>query len=132
MDTGDVIATKTVNALVENAQTAFDDVPGWVPVAGSVSRANARARKRSGGLWVGGKAYLTTTQLRFEPNKLNRAAHTNDTAMELALSGIRAVSVERAIGMKIVVLSWSGGVAKLRCYGAAKFADQIRTAAGLS
>jgi hypothetical protein len=119
-----VLVSKVANALVQDAASPLEDV------AGGVGRSIRRSREAYGGLWVGGRVTLTPTVLKFAPNAANRLLHAGDPSVTIPLSAIRHVDVEPGFVTKIIAVTWTGGVARFRCYGAARLADQIRAAAG--
>ena len=120
----DILAAKVANALIQDAASPFEDS------ASGIGRAIRGSRKRYGGLWVGGRVTLTSAVLGFSPNAVNRLAHAGDTSFTIPLSAIRRIDVEPAFFTKIIAVTWTGGVARFRCYGAAGFADQIRATVG--
>jgi hypothetical protein len=115
----DVLATKVANALIPGAASPFENVP-------KAGRSLSGYRTRRGGLWVGGRVTLTASELGFSPNLANRLAHYGDPSFAIPLSAIRQVDVEPGFFTKIIAVTWTGGVTRFRCYGAARFADQIR------
>ncbi len=80
-------------------------------------------------MWVGGRVILTRTELRFAPNAVNLGLHDRGPSATIPLHAVRAVSVEPGFLTKIVAVTTTDGVARFRCYGAARFADQVRRAA---
>jgi hypothetical protein len=112
--------TKVANALIQDAASPLEDF------AGGIGTAIRRSRNRYGGLWVGGRVTLTPAELSFAPNAVNRLAHAGDSSFAIPLSAIGQVDVEPGFYTKIIAVTWTGGVTRLRCYGAAAFADQIR------
>jgi len=118
----DVVASKVANALIQDAASPLEHAAG-------IGRAAERARRKAGGLWVGGRITLTHTELRFAPNAANRVVHSGDPSFTINLSAIQQVDVEPGVVTKIIAVTWTGGVARFRCYGAAQFADQIRATA---
>lgn len=119
-----VLAAKVANALIQDAASPLEDV------AGGIGRSIQRSRKRYGGLWVGGRVTLTSTELGFAPNAANRLLHAGDPSFAIPLSAIRQIDVEPGFVTKIIAVTWTGGVTRFRCYGAARFADQIRATVG--
>jgi hypothetical protein len=119
----DVLATRTANALIQDATSPVENLEG-------AGRGIRRYRQRHGGLWVGGRVTLTSAELNFAPNAANRLVHDGDPSVAIPLSAVRQVDVEPGLVTKIIAVTWTGGVARFRCYKAAGFADQIRTAAG--
>jgi hypothetical protein len=79
-----------------------------------------------GGLWVGGRVTLTKTDVVFAPNRLNADLHTGEITFRLALEELTSVGVTRGVVTSIVELQTATAVARFRCYGAKKFAEQIR------
>jgi hypothetical protein len=119
----DILATKAANALIQDATSPIENLK-------SVGRVARRYRQRHGGLWVGGRVTLTSAELSFAPNAANRLVHDGDPSVAIPLSAIRQVDLEPGLVTKIVAVTWTGGVARFRCYQAAGLADQIRAAAG--
>jgi hypothetical protein len=119
----DILATKAANALIQDATSPIENLK-------SVGRGIRRYRQRHGGLWVGGRVTLTSAELSFAPNAANRLVHDGDPSVAIPLSAIRQVDIEPGFVTKIVAVTWTGGVARFRCYKAAGFADQIRAATG--
>jgi hypothetical protein len=79
-----------------------------------------------GGLWVGGRVTLTRTDVAFAPNRLNAELHTGETTFRLALEDLTSVEVSRGVATSIVELQTATAVARFRCSGAKRFAEQIR------
>jgi hypothetical protein len=73
---------------------------------------------------------LTSTELGFSPNAVNRRVHIGDPSVTISLSAISQVDLEPGFFTKIIAVTWTGGVTRFRCYGADRFADRIRAAAG--
>lgn len=123
MPSQDVVAAKAANALIRDAASPLEDAPG----IGSSAR---WSRKKYGGLWVGGRVTLTRAELRFAPNAVNRLAHFGDPSFTIPLSAIRHIEVEPGVVTKIIAVTWASGTTRFRCFGAARFADQIRATGG--
>ncbi|HEY2264608.1 MAG TPA: hypothetical protein VGI96_18440 [Streptosporangiaceae bacterium] len=119
MPSQDVVAAKAVNALIRDAASPLEDAPG-------IGSSAWWSRKKYGGLWVGGRVTLTRAELRFAPNAVNRLVHFGDPSFTIALSTIRHIEVESGFVTKIIAVTWAGGTTRFRCFGAARFADQIR------
>lgn len=85
-------------------------------------------RAMSGGLWVGGRVFLTSHQLVFAPNSINKAVHMSSLAgVVIQLSDIASVTDEWAILTHIVNISTRSGVElKFRLYSAEEFSAAIR------
>ena len=118
-----VLATKVANALIQDAASPLEDSAG-------IGTAIRRSRDRYGGLWVGGRITLTPAELGFSPNAVNRLVHAGDPSFTIPLSAVSRVDVEPGFFTKIIAVTWTGGVTRFRCYGAARFADRIRATAG--
>jgi hypothetical protein len=119
-----VLESKLVNALVPDAEA---DESISLPYVDKSTWAILRWFKRyHKGLWVGGAAKLTETQLVFEPNAMNRAAHSTDTSFSFPLAAISQVAVEPGFITKIIAMHTPDRVYRIRCFGAAAFADSIR------
>ena len=119
-----VLASKVANSLIQDAESPLEEMPG------GIGRSIRRYREGHGGLWVGGRLTLTPAELGFSPNIANRLVHYGDPSVTIPLSAIRQIDVEPGLLTKIIAVRWTGGVTRFRCYGAAKFADQIRAAVG--
>lgn len=87
-------------------------------------------RRLVGGLWVGGNAVLTSTELVFTPNALNSALHQEPENLHLCLSleDITGVQVRWGFFTKIIDVETRTATWSLRCYGAAKFVASIERA----
>jgi len=81
----------------------------------------------TGGIWVGGRAFLTTRRLIFLPNALNQAFHGNLEAMTIDLTRIVAVEVRSGVVTSIVTVIGDGAIS-LRLFSAQAFASQVREA----
>jgi len=119
-----VLAARAANALIPGAVSPLEDVPG------GVARVLRRYRQSHGGLWVGGRVTLTSAELGFRANAANRLLHYGDPSFAIPLSAIGHVDVEPGFITKIIAVTWAGGVTRFRCYGAGRFADQIRATVG--
>lgn len=127
-----IIGTRFANALVQDAEFSVPDIPGLdsiTPGIETVPYVISVFKNAYGGLWVGGRATLTTTELSFQPNATNRAFHTGTLDITVPLPAIAGVEVARGFVTKIIAIRTPRFVVKIRCYGAAAFADQIRSAA---
>ena len=127
-----IIAAKAANALVEDAELSLPDVAGLdliVPNLRTVKGVLAAFKKAYGGLWVGGRATLTTSDVNFRPNAVNRAIQTGSLDIAVPLSAIVDIQVLRGFVTQIIAIHTPGYVVKVRCFGAKAFASQIRSAA---
>lgn len=78
-----------------------------------------------GGLWVGGVAKLTASQLSFTPNLVNKLLHKDDCAWSIPLEDIADLSLEFGVLTGIICVKTERGTAKLRCFGARGFLSRI-------
>lgn len=137
--TPDVLLTKAVNWLVEDAQ-AKEHLAGAVAgaitksriaraVDRGVNRAITRRKAEEGGLWVGGRLVLTDSHLTFTPNAVNRAVHQELSEVSVELNTIRSVTVLPGLITKIIQVETDDRLVKFRCYGAASVAQRVLEAA---
>ena len=112
----DVLMTKIANALIEDV-TAHVRVPIL-----------SVFRKAQGGLWVGGWVTLTTKAVSFSANGINRMVQTGTLDVSVPLDRITDASVLPGFFTKIVAITTAERVVKVRCYGAARFAEAILAA----
>jgi hypothetical protein len=110
----EVVATRVANALIDDAR-----------VNGGEGVAIGLVRRSYGGLWVGGRATLTTEAIRFRPNGVNRAVQTGTLEFEIPLTQITSVEVLPGVLTRIIEIRTAGSVAKIRCFRADVFAAQI-------
>jgi hypothetical protein len=122
-----ILASRWANALIEDAQAD----PTVLPFYESVERAVARIRRRYGGLWVGGRVSLTATGFAFAANAVNRAVQSGTLDFVVPLDAIVGVEVERGFITNIIAIRTPDSVFKIRCFGAARFAEKVREAAAL-
>ena len=111
----EVLFDKLCNALIADAE------PSWVLSAMSLG-AIYRARKRYGGLWVGGRVKASAETLTFTPNGMNTALHTGLSAVQIPLATVRAVLHEFGWLTGIVVVEHARGEFRFRCFGATNIA----------
>lgn len=100
-----------------------------MPGIDEVHRILAAFRQRYGGLWVGGRATLTTADLRFRPNAVNRAVQTGSLDVTVPLASVTNVELLRGVLTQIIAVGTPGFLVKIRCFRARAFADQIRSVA---
>ena len=121
-----VIAKKTVNALIKDAEVNF--TASYVITPGveiPIDSLFPAMKKAMGGLWVGGNATLTEDTLAFAPNKLNMELHKGDVSVEIPLAEVTGVRVKGGILTKIIDVETSHGKLSIRCFGAKDFAAAI-------
>lgn len=117
----DVIVSKVVNALVEDATSPADRI---APFGGAIDT----VRQKSDGLSVGGRATLTHTTFRFDPNGLNKLANDGPLESEIPLSSVHDVQFVEGFVTNIVDVHHDAGRQRVRCYGAKRFAEEIQRA----
>ncbi|MBA4046238.1 MAG: hypothetical protein C0471_17735, partial [Erythrobacter sp.] len=121
MAASDALDTRVVNALLPHAAPLVGAMPN------SMRWLTEFFRRLLGGLWVGGNAVLTNTELVFTPNALNSALHQEPEKLHLRISleDIKGVQVRWGFVTKIIDVETRTATWSLRCYGAAKFAESI-------
>ena len=121
MHTEQIVASKVANGFLVDAKPK-----GLVSALGLYEA--QRYQESHGGIWVGGRVWLTTTFLIFGPNALNRGAHESELEIVLPLASVEQVDFERAFFTSIVNARSEFGTLRFRCYGARAFADVVDTA----
>lgn len=114
------IDKRMANALIPQAQ-AKGVIGG---MTGAVSK------QLVGGLWVGGNAWLTASELSFEPNALNRRFHVNpeELAASVRLSDVTEVSWRKGLVTSIIDVETETEKLSIRCYRSKAFAEAIEAA----
>src|SRR5262249_36208687 len=126
--TSGVVAKRAANALVTDAEAKL---PGAIPRARQVEATLDRFKAAHGGLWVGGRAALTTESICFRPNAVNRGLHTGTLDIEIPLSDIVNIEVLPAFVSSVIAISTRQSAVRIRCFRAAAFARQIARQAGV-
>lgn len=128
----DIIDTRLANAFFSNARVSEDltgkDQRGECsPLPKAISRQIDVGRRKQGGLWVGGKAVLTTSTLSFAPNSMNQAMHAapEDLEMNISLADINNVMVHRGLITAVIEIRTGAGILKIKCFKAKAFATAI-------
>ena len=85
-----IVAKRVANALITDAEAKL---PRVTPRIDQVEAALDRFKSAHGGLWVGGRATLTTESIRFHPNVVNRGIHAGSLDIEIPLPDIVNVEV---------------------------------------
>ena len=127
-----VIASKLANAMVANVDISqlTKDVIDVLPRARHVRRTlDAFMQHCGGNVWVGGTATLTEQQLAFRPNVVNRLIQDGALEIAIPLETITGVTLEGGFLTKIIAVATPVATMRIRCFGAAGFAKQIRDAA---
>lgn len=123
-----IVAKRAANALVTDAESRL---PGLVPGVRRVEATLDRFKSAHGGLWVGGRATLSTESLTFHPNALNRGVQTGSLDIEIPLPEIVGIEVLPAFGTNVIAIRTPLSAVKIRCFGADAFAKQIAQQAGV-
>ena len=120
----DVLDTRVVNALFSQAALRLGAMPRIV------SWLTELLRQLMGGLWVGGNAVLTRTELMFSPNGLNSALHNEPENLHhrIPLDVITSVQVRWGFVTNIIDIKTQTATWSLRCFGASQFAANIEIA----
>lgn len=127
--TADVLDKRLANALVEDATLS---IPGplsdQIPSYAITEKVLDVFKAAYGGLWVGGTARLTRTDLTFQANAMNRAVHRGELDIEVPLHLIEDVEVRKGFATRIIAITVGQRVVKIRCYRADAFAERINAA----
>lgn len=126
--TSGIAPKRGANALVTDAEA---NLPAGIPRAKQVEATLDRFKASHGGLWVGGRARLTTEALCFRPNAVNRGLHTGSLDIEIPLRDIVNIEVLPAFVSSVIAISTRQSAVKIRCFRAAAFASQIARQAGV-
>ncbi|MCV6991892.1 hypothetical protein H7I87_03075 [Mycobacterium timonense] len=117
-----VIISRVANALIANVDVG-------VPMTSAAGRVLGRYRRRYGGLWVGGRVTVTTADVQFHANAINRSIQSGQLDIIVDLRSIDSVELLPGFVTKIIAIRTGDQVTKIRCFGAAKVAELIRAAA---
>ena len=71
---------------------------------------------------------LTESALEFSPNSMNRNVTKGQLDVRVPLKEITSVTVAFGVVTKIIAIESPAVTFKVRCYGADKFAEQIKAA----
>ena len=87
-------------------------------------------QKMMGGLWIGGKAWLTPDAITFEPNGINKLAHrsSGELTVSLPLSEVTSVEWRKAIATSIIDISTDERTLSIRGYNSKSFCEAIKQA----
>ncbi len=85
-------------------------------------------RKLSGGLWVGGRVFLTSHRIVFWPNRINRAVHEELGEVAIALEDVKSVKTRFGLVTRIVEIETEAGSLAVRLYRAKAFAQAVEEA----
>lgn len=123
-----IVAKRGANALITDAAAKL---PALTPGSHQVDATLDRFKAVHRGLWVGGRATLTTESISFHPNAVNRGIHTGSLDIEIPLPDIVSVEVLPAFVSSVIAIRTPHSVVKIRCFRADAFARQIAQLAGV-
>jgi len=123
-----IVAKRGANALITDAEAKL---PQFLPRAQQVEATLDRFKAAHRGLWVGGRATLTTESLCFRPNAVNRGLHAGSLDIEIPLPDIVSVEVRPALVSSVIALRTQQSTVKIRCFRADEFARQVAELAGV-
>ncbi|HBE88487.1 MAG TPA: hypothetical protein DDW67_05025 [Elusimicrobia bacterium] len=134
MDKEEILIDKLCNALIPDAEVSpgvavFGGVEGSM-LGSAVDSTLASFRKKHGGLWVGGRIYVTTASVTFSVNAMNKAFHSPIPDVRIPLAEITEVTHEPAIFMDTITVKGGGKELKFKCYGAKKVLARIKELSG--
>ncbi len=121
------IARKTVNAFFPKAEAAIF-IRFASKLLGEMNHAPdplELVRETLGGLWVGGTLVVTDKDIQFQPNALNRLAHSGDVSVTVPMTEVRSTATA-GMFTRIIDIETTAGTFSVRCYGADAFAATIR------
>lgn len=124
-----VVAYRVCNALIGDAVA---DLKGAAPngLGPAISHALNWTARRAGGLWVGGRVFLTTHRIVFVPNAMNRAVHRNLETVVVDLKDVTEVSERFGLVTRVVEIKTRASTFAIRAYDVRAFADQVRARLG--
>jgi len=114
-----VILTKLCNAFVPSAEGNRSILP--VAATGAVER----YKRKHGGLWVGGKVFVTEDQIEFVPNGMNVALHANVGRLLIPFEWVRSIEWQFGLLTGIVVVKCEDFDFRFRCFGAKRLVRQL-------
>lgn len=100
-----VIISRVANALIANVDVG-------VPMTSAAGRVLGRYRRRYGGLWVGGRVTVTTTDVQFHANALNRSIQSGQLDIIIDLRSIDSVELLPGFVTKIIAIRTGDQVTK--------------------
>ena len=123
-----IVAKRGANALITDAEARL---PPLTPRAHQIEATLGRFKSAHRGLWVGGRATLTTESVSFRPNAVNRGLHEGPLDIEILLPDIVSVEFLPAFVSSVIAIRTAQSEVKLRCFRADAFATQIAQLAGV-
>ncbi|MEL7111197.1 MAG: hypothetical protein AAGJ68_10445 [Pseudomonadota bacterium] len=122
----DIIAEKSVSALLDNAKMARISKM----ILGLDGQISAKlSKKMIGGQWISGTAYLTQSGFEFHPGMLNRPFFKNMDELCLRLAWSDLTVLEKRFGMvaSIIDLKTESETHSIRCNSADEFIQRMET-----
>lgn len=123
-----IVATRGANALIMDAEAKL---PPLTPRVHQVEATLDRFKAAHRGLWVGGRATLTTGSISFHPNSVNRSIHAGTLDIEIPLPDIVSIEVLPAFVSSVISIRTPQSAVRIRCFRADGFARQIAQLAGV-
>jgi hypothetical protein len=123
-----IIAKRGANALITDAEAKL---PPLTPRIHQVEATLDRFKSAHRGLWVGGRATLTTESISFHPNAVNRGIHAGSLDIEIPLPDIVSIEVLPALVSSVIAIRTPQSAVKIRCFRADAFARQMAQLAGV-
>ena len=123
-----IVAKRGANALIADAEATL---PTLTPRIHQVEATLDRFKSAHRGLWVGGRATLTTESISFHPNAVNRAIHAGSLDIEIPLPDIVSIEFLPAFVSSVIAIRTPQSTVKIRCFRAEAFASQIAGLAGV-
>ncbi|MEM7328817.1 MAG: hypothetical protein AAF437_08775 [Pseudomonadota bacterium] len=120
----EIIAEKSVSALLDNAQMARISKI----ILGLDGQLSAKlSKKMIGGQWISGKAYLTPDTFEFQPGILNRPFFKDIDALCMRITWSDIKRLEKRFGMvsPIIDLETLTETHSIRCNGAEAFLQRM-------
>jgi hypothetical protein len=122
-----IVASRAANALITDTAARLPPlIPHRQQAEATLGLFNAAYR----GLWVGGRATLTTGSVSFHPNAVNRGLHEGVLDIEIPLPDVVRIEVLPALVSSVIALHTPQSVVRIRCFRADGFARQIAQLAG--
>jgi hypothetical protein len=115
------LADAEPNALSELIMMATDAGVGTDATIGLI-------RKMSGGLWVGGRVFITSHRVVFIPNGMNRALHKALPVIAFRLSDITEANMRFGMVTKIADVSTKTGTLTIRAFDMNGFVMKLNAA----
>jgi hypothetical protein len=83
--------------------------------------------RNGGGLWVGGTLVVYDDRVQFRPNIANKALQTGKAGFDLPWREVGKISWRSGVLTNIIELQHGQETEAVRCFGAKKLAEQMRS-----